>query len=182
MRYSHVYIILVNIEKMKEELCKTYDYFNLTLDLDNEDVLYNTITEYSEDIVMNIFLNQPTIFPPTYYVDDVIMGINDSDKLLKKLRDTLKLQNEFIAEQSRMIHDIANMNIVDIIESYYNIDTKIPEKFENVLNIFNVILGKPDVNSLCYDTVSSSYTITQNMIEKVEQSPEEYAIAIINMS
>jgi len=68
---------------MKEDLCKTYDYFDLELNLDNEDVLYNTITEYSEDIVMNIFLNQPTIFPPSYSVDDVIMGINDSDKLLK---------------------------------------------------------------------------------------------------
>lgn len=181
MNNNHTYVILLNIDKMKSDLYKTYDYFNITLDLNDKDVLYNTIYDYVEDNVIDIFLNQPTIFPSSYYIDDIIIGVNNSIKLIEKLIDVLNLQNNFVKNQVKMIDNISEMSILEIIKKYYNIDNKIPKEFDNILHIFNIMLGKPDINSVYYDTELCSYKITQNIIEKVKQFPEKYAVATVCM-
>lgn len=160
--------ILVNTENLKTQDKNTIRDF---ADIETQD-FYGTVFDWRETENAGSW---STKFP-----DNVILGSENLELILNEIERCKELQKKEIDQYLKLIKEKLSDSLTSITEIASNESDKISHQLYLLKSLTSLLYGEYTFDSYFYDLDTRTSKITSDMIEKIKQSPENWALVLFD--
>lgn len=164
--------ILLNIENLKtQDREETINSIRSFADLETEDFC-GTVFDWRETSNAGGWSDE---FP-----NNVILGSENLELIIQQIERCQELQKNEINRYLKLIKEKLGDSLTTIIELSFNEYNEISHQLYQLKNLADLLYGKYTFDSYFYDLGSRTSKITNHTMEKIRQSPENWALVLFD--
>jgi len=160
--------ILVNTENLKTQDKNTTRDF---ADTETQD-FYGTVFDWRETDNAGIWSNE---FP-----DNVLLGSENLELIIQQIERCQELQKEEINHYLKLVKEKLGDSLTTITEVASNKSEEISHQLYLLKKLASLLYGEYTFDSYFYDLDARTSKITSDTIDKIKQSPENWALVLFD--